>query len=564
MPELTKQLRKWALQNAVKYTGKANPGAIIGKLLAEKPELKDDMKTLAKEVNAVVKLVNALSLEQQHAELTQLAPELLAPKKKEEQKHELPVLLGAVQGNVITAFPPEPSGVAHIGHASGALFNWTYAQRYGGTFILRFEDTNPELAKKEYYTAISELLHWLGITWDKQINISDTLLAMYAKAEEFLDKGLFYACTCDGKRMQDKRHLGEACEHRNFSIDQNKSWWREMLAGTWNQNDVVLRFKGDMKHQNGVMRDPVMFRIIKKPHCLHGMKYCVWPSYDFAAAYSDGAEGITHRVRSKEFELRVELQLILQKQMGFVPTFTIEQARINLEGVEANKRKIREKIASGEMTGWDDIRLTTLIALKRRGYTPEGIKNFLFSVGITKTERTLEWASLDAENRKVLDPVVNRYFFVARPEKITITGAKAQKPELLLHPEHPERGVRTFETAQTFYVAAEDVGLLKQRSLYRLMDCVNFTKTKTGYKYHSQSHEEYKAKGKRTMHWLPADEAVIVPVEIMMPDASTLKGLGETALKTLKEGTIIQFARFGFCRLDKKENGKLTFWYAHK
>ena len=170
----TSTIRKWVLQNAVKYEGKPNVGAVIGKLLAENPALKDSVKEIARQVNAVASEVRKLAVSAQRKELEALAPELLVEKKKEET-HELPSLEGAVEGKVCTAFPPEPSGVAHIGHASGALFNMLYAKRYRGKFILRFEDTNPELAKKEYYNAITDLLAWIGITWDRIVRISDTL-----------------------------------------------------------------------------------------------------------------------------------------------------------------------------------------------------------------------------------------------------------------------------------------------------------------------------------------------------------------------------------------------------
>ena len=556
-------IRKWVLQNAVKYGGKANPGAVIGKLLAEQPELKANMKEVAMQVNAVIKEISKLTSEQQLAELQKTAPELLEEKKKQEQKHSLPPLQNAVQGKVITAFPPEPSGVAHIGHASGALFNMMYAQQYEGKFILRFEDTNPELAKLEYYQAITELLQWLGIKWDKIVRISDTLPEMYVAAEKLVVRGVLYACDCPVELMRDKRGTGEACLHRNKTPKENLAVWKRMLSGS-EEKGIVMRYKGNLNSQNTVMRDPTMFRIIKTPHCIHGTRFVVWPSYDFAAAYSDGAEGITHRVRGKEFELRAELQAELQKLMGFQTTHIIEQARINLAGVEASKRKIRDKIAAGELTGWDDPRLSTLITLQRRGFTPEGIKNFLLSVGITKNERTLEWASLEAENRKIIDPLVNRYFFVATPKKVKITGMPVRTCEVPLHPDHSERGNRIFSATDEFYLAGADVEQLKQRSLYRLIDCCNFTKTSKGFKFHSKDIESYRKKGKRIMHWLPTDKAVVVAVEVVMPDASIVTGLGETALKTLKEGDKVQFQRFGFCRLDKKEKDKLTFWYTHK
>lgn len=555
-------IRKWALQNAVKYGGKANPGAVIGKLLSEQPELKEQMKDLAKQVNIIIKDVNALKPEQQLAELKKTAPELLEEKKKEE-KHELPELQNAVVGNVVTAFPPEPSGYPHLGHGKGALVNYLYAKKYQGKFILRFEDTNPELATQEFIDAILEGIKWLGIEWDELVYISDTIPAIYQKGGELLNKGVFYACACEPEAMKRNRLSSTVCEHREHAVDVNTKFWKEMLDGVHDKGDVVIRWKADLEHKNTAMRDPTMFRIIKLPHVRHGTKYHVWPSYDCAAAFSDGAEGITHRVRSKEFELRAEVQSNLQKLMGFRPTVIVEQARFNLEGVEASKRKIREGIREGTLTGWDDIRLSTIIALRRRGFVPEALRNFLISLGVTKHESTITWDMISAENRKVLDPVANRAFFIPEPVKITIEGAPEKIAEVDVHPDHPERGTRKFKTHSEFYVAPEDVREFKQRSLYRLMDCFNFTKTAKGYKFHSLDVETYREKGKRILHWLPAD-AELVNVELVMPDASVRKGLGEPALKNLKEGDILQFQRVGFVRLDKKEKDKLVFWFAHR
>ena len=556
-------IRKWALQNAVKYGGKANPGAIIGKLLAEHPELKNEMKTLSQDIQKIVKEVNSLAPEKQRHELEQEAPELLVEKKKEET-HELPELKNAVPGKVITAFPPEPSGVAHIGHVSGALFNMLYAQRYNGKFYLRFEDTNPELGREEFQESITKELQLMGLKWDKVINISDTMPEMYVAAEKLLKKGLLYACSCQVDDMRANRASGTECEHRNQTPEQNMRVWNELLDRKHAKGTYVVRYKGNMTDSNSVMRDPTMFRIIDAEHYRQGKNYLLWPSYDFAAAFSDGNEGITHRVRSKEFELRAELQRELQQHMGFTQTIIVEQARINLEGVEASKRKIRDRITAGELTGWEDIRLTTLPALRRRGFTPQGIKQFLLNVGITKNERTLGWASLEAENRKILDPVVNRYFFIQEPVKITIAKAPEQTADVAFHPEHPEQGRASFKTHTEFYLAKKDVEELKQRSLYRLMDCLNFTKTTKGYAFNTLDHEAYKEKGKKIMHWLPYDPAQTTAVEVLMPDATQVTGLGDARLQKLKVGDIVQFTRFGFVRLDEKRADKLVFWYGHK
>lgn len=550
--------RKFALQNAVRHDGKATQGAIIGKLIAEDPSIKEKMGEIGKDIAVVVAEVNKMSLDDQRAELQETAPELL--EKKKEEEHKLPVLDGAEKGKVVTAFPPEPSGYPHLGHAKGALVNYWYAKEYEGKFVLRFEDTNPDLAQQEFYDVMLEGLKWIGVEWDELVYISDLMDIMYQKAVEMLDNGHFYACRCEPEQVRKNRMNKENCDCRDRAVDENKALWQEMVNGKHEQGDVVIRWKSDMAHKNTAMRDPTMLRIILTPHVRQGDTYKVWPAYDFASSVSDGEGKITHRVRSKEFELRTEVQNTLQELMGYDKTVIMAQARFNLEGVEASKRKIREGIREGDLMGWDDPRLATLAALKRRGFVPEALQNFLRNLGVTKTESTITWDMLAAENRKIIDADANRYFFIEDPVQITVDGAPEQEASVPVHPDHEDRGKRTFKTGTDFYITKKDAEQLEEGALYRLMDCVNFTKKGDGYAFDSVGHTDYKGKGKKIMHWLPVSD--LVDVEVVMPDASVKKGLGEATLNELNEGDIIQFERFGFVRLDKKED-KLVFWFAH-
>jgi len=559
--KLNELIRAFALQNALKYGGKANPGAVIGKVLSEHAELKDKIKELAKDVAAVIKDISKLKPDQQLAELQQLAPELLEEKKKEE-KRELPDLEN-VHGAVKTAFPPEPSGSCHLGHIKGCLINYLYAKKYGGTFVLRWEDTNPELASKEFVDEITAGFKWIGLSWDEEIFISDTMPLLHKHCEKLLHSGHFYACTCEKEAISQSRMDGKDCTCRKRSITENLTLWNEMKAGKHDKGDLIIRYKNDMAHQNTVMRDPTMFRVVKANHWRQGTKYSAWPSYDFAAAFSDGAEGITHRIRSKEFELRAELQTTLQHLMGYKQTTITEQARFNLVGVESSKRKIREAINEGRLSGWDDPRLSTIAALRRRGFQPDAIKTFLFNLGITKHESTLTWDSIEAENRKVIDTIANRYFFIKDPIKVAIDGAPAYVATLHRHPAHPERGERHFSTHTGFWLQTSDIEQLTQKKLYRLMDCLNFTKTAKGYLYASRAHEDYKEKGEKIMHWLPASDDLF-DVSVMMPDATTISGLGETTMNELKVNDVVQLERFGFCRVDRIDGKKIWFWYTHK
>ena len=553
-------IRKYALQNAVKFKGKANQGAVIGKVLAENPELKEKAKDIAKEINKVIGEINKLPLEKQEKRLNDIAPELLE-KKEEAKEKDIFGFLGIREGQkVITAFPPEPSKYPHIGHAKAIIVNYELAKRYNGTFYLRFEDTNPELAEEDFYKIHMEDYEWLGIKPDKIDYASDFMEEFYKYAEKVIKENHAYVCSCSQEIIKENRRNGAECQCRYSQTEKNLERWQEMFKAK--AGKYVLRLKGHMQSQNTVLRDPVIFRIVDEVHPRKKKKYRVWPNYDFESAVMDGIEGITHRLRSKEFELRNELQRLIQTLAGFRETAIYEFARFNLQGVESSGRIIREKVQKKQLIGWDDPSLTTLVALKRRGFLPEAVKEFVLSTGLTKTESVLTWDDLIAHNRRLLDAKCNRYFFVENPKEIKVENAPEQTTELKLHPEFKERGSRKFKTKDKFYVSEKDLKEFKEGKLIRLMDCLNFKKIKNRFIFDSLEYEKYKRHGEKIIHWLPVQKD-LMKVEVLMPSKEIKKGLAEPSVKNLKAGDIVQFARFGFCRLDSKKSDKLMFWYTH-
>jgi glutamyl-tRNA synthetase len=563
---LDEAIEKYALDNASKYDGKANPGAVIGHIIKEMPEVKSDMKSLAMKVNARIKEINKLGVDAQKKLLEDKYPEMLVEKEHEER--DIFAFLGIKPGDKVkTGFPPGPEKYPHIGHGKALLLNYLLAKKYDGKFVLRFEDTNPELVKKEFYDIMIENFKWLGVEWDELQYASDNMELFYKFAKQVIESGDAYMCNCSQEDMKEKRAKGVDCGCRNKNSEQNMKEWKEFPKAE--AGKAVLRLKIDMKHDNSTMRDPVIFRIIDAPHARLGTKYRVWPNYDFQNAIMDGHFGITHRLRSKEFEMRSELQRYIQKLLGIKVTFTYEFARFNMEGVPNSGRVIRQMIADKKLIGWDDPSLTTIVALRRRGFLPEAIKEFLIGTGMTKSESTLTWDDMIVHNRRLLDKKAERYFFVAEPAKITIKDAPEQEIELDLHPDN-KHGGRKFKTRQEFYIAKTDHDIIskgKKAELYRLMDCLNFVKEgkgKTiGFVFDSLEYSNYKDKGQRIMHFLPA-QGGLVDVEVLMPDKNIMKGLGEPLMANLKEGDVIQAERFGFIRLDKKENDKLFFWYTHQ
>jgi len=551
-------IEKFALENALRYNGKANLGAVIGSVIKEDSSQKDNIKELQKKVSLIVKKVNVMNLESQKKRLEKLAPELLEKKPKKEKD-----LFSSFKTTkkVVTAFPPEPSKYPHIGHAKALLVNYEFAKRNKGKFILRFEDTNPELAKEEFYKIHIENYEWLGVKPNLIQYASDYMEKFYEYAEKLINIGKAYVCSCPQEKIQESRMKGVACDCRYRHFQENIILWKKMP--TMKAGSAILRLRIDLKHKNSSMRDPTIFRIITKDHCRTAGKYSVWPNYDFENSVMDGLSSITHRFRSKEFEMRNELQRYIQKILGFEETEIYEFARFNLKGVESSGRIIREMINEGKLTGWDDPSLTTLVALRRRGFLPEAIKNFVLSTGMTKSESTLTWDDLIAHNKRLLDANCNRYFLIENPERVRMQDAPKMKIELKLHPEHPERGKRKFSTDELFYISKNDVKTFKDKKLYRLMDCLNFTKKNGYYTYQGTDLKDYKEKGEKIIHWLPFKKG-LVDVEVLMPDKRIASGLAEPMTLELKEGDIIQFERSGFCKLDKKTKNKLYFWFTHK
>ncbi|MFH1668923.1 MAG: glutamate--tRNA ligase [Candidatus Woesearchaeota archaeon] len=564
--EIDNIIRKLALKNAIDYKGTANPKSLIGKVMGAHPEWREKRGELTNKIEIIVSEVNKLSVDEQRAELEKDAPEMLEKKKKEDR--DMFSFMGITQGDkIITAFPPGPEKYPHIGHAKALLLNHMLAKQFGGKFILRFEDTNPNLVQGIFYDIMQENFKDLEVEWDELQYASDNMELFYEMCEKVIKSRDAYVCNCDVEKIRLSRENGEPCDCRERGTPENLEMWNKMKADL-PKGHAIVRLKIDLKHKNTTMRDPTIFRIIEEEHARHGKKYRVWPNYDFQNSIMDGKFGVTHRLRSKEFELRSELQRYIQNLLGFIPTTTtFEFGRFNLVGVQSSGRAIREGIERGELVGWDDPSLTTLVALKRRGFPPEAIKNFVISTGISKAEATMTWDDLIIHNKRLLDDASNRYFFVKDPVEIRIEDAPEQEVEMNLHPTH-RKGGRKLSCSTDYYITGNDHAAIEEGKLYRLMDCLNFRKNAETFRFDSKDVSEYKKEGKKILHWLPKSDA-LVDVEVMMPDKKVETGLAEPSVNGVKEGEVIQFERFGFCRLDKREKteegkDRLVFWYTHK
>ncbi len=541
-----KRIKAYALKNAIEHNGKAELKNVISKVVGENLKLKKNIKKLISQIQKTINEINKLSTEEQRKQLKSLDKTLLEKKIKET---ELFSSLNIKKGSkVTTAFPPEPSKYPHIGHAKSILLNYELAKKYKGRFILRFEDTNPVLIKKEFYRIHLNNYKWLGIKCDKIDYASDYINTMYKLAENLIKKSKAYVCSCRQEQVRNNRQKGLSCSCRSISKEDNLKEWNSMLKKGQN----ILRLKIDLKHKNSAMRDPIIMRVITAKHPRQGKKYKVWPTYDFANSVMDSIERITHRIRSKEFEIRKELHNHIQKSLGFKPTKIYEIGRLTIQDSLTSGRAIREKIESKEIKSWDHPSLTTIVALKRRGFLPEAIKKFVLSTGISKAESTLTWNDLISINKRLIDKKAKRFFFLENPKKIKIKNAPILTVKVPIHPDFPKRGHRKFKTSDKFYIQDK----LQRNKVYRLMHLFNF-------KNNQFLSEELDKKLKATLiHWLPLSKDLI-KTEIITP-TETKRGLTEPSTKKLKIGEICQFERVGFCRLDKKLKNKLIFYFTHK
>ncbi|MBI4739265.1 glutamate--tRNA ligase [Candidatus Woesearchaeota archaeon] len=558
--EIDTIVRKYVLQNAVRYEGKADPGRIMSKVLGENPDLRSNAKEITQKIKAAVKKVNAMSLDKQRAELEKIAPEFL--EEKSTRREGLKELPGAQQGKVVMRFEPSPSGPLHIGHAYVLSLNYEYAKKYNGKFILRISDTNPDNIDIMAYEQIPQDARWLCDNDNFDVLIqSDRMEIYYKYALQLIQHGCAYVCTCKVELVRELLAKSEACQCRNFPATEHVKRWHKMNSG-YAQGEAVVRFKTDIGHKNPAMRDFSILRINETEHPRQGRKYRVWPLMNFAVAIDDMETGVTHTLRGKDHADNALRQKFMHEALGYKTPEPISVGRINFEGFEVSCSKTREKIEAGSYNGWDDIRIPFIPALRCRGYNPIAFRKYAMDVGVTRNDKsvTMEefFKTVNAFNKQLIDSVSERYYFVKDPIMVTVENAPEMTVELDLHPDN-KKGGRVLHTRGTFYLDADDE--LKDGKAYRLLELFNF-KIRKGKLIFTSTKYDKAAKDTINVHWVCDDDPI--NVEITMPDGTTVKGRGEKWLNDVSVDQVVQFERFGFVRCDSITQQKMTFWFLHK
>lgn len=556
MNDLEEIIYKHALLNAAKHKGSANPGAVMGSIMSNEPELRSKAKEIGPMSGKIVAKVNALSPEEQASEMEKLGIEVQdkKPKKKETGLQELP----GSHENIVLRFAPNPSGPLHIGHSRAAVPNAEYVKRHNGKLILRIEDTDPKRVYEPAYEMIPEDLEWLGVKADEIIYQSDRFEIYYEIARELIEKGAAYMCTCDGATFKELKDSCKPCPCRDNSVEENLALWDKF--DTMKAGEAVLRVKTDINHKNPAIRDWVAMRLEDAEHPRLGTKYRIYPMMNFSVSVDDHLMGLTHVLRGKDHLANTEKQKYLYDHMGWdVPEY-IHYGRLKMEDIALSTSKAKEGIENGTYSGWDDPRLGTLRAIARRGIQAKTIYDLIIEIGVKMADSAISWKKIYGQNRNFLEPIANRYFFCENPQKITVDGYSGGKIDIErpLHADHMDRGNRILPFDGEVYLAQSDI----KDGIFRLMDAVNVNIEGDKITYHSDSFEEAREIKARIIHWVPIDDNV--NVKIVMDDASTKTGLGEGALRNLEVGDIVQFERVGFARLDEIADDELIFYFAHK
>jgi glutaminyl-tRNA synthetase len=505
-------------------------------------------------------------------------------------------------GRVLTRFPPEPNGYLHIGHSKSICLNFGLAKQFGGKTNLRFDDTNPVTEDTEYVDSIKEDIRWLGFEWANEFFASDYFEQLYEFAVTLIKKGLAYVDDSSAEGIAATKgtptEAGKESPYRNRSIEENLDLFARMRKGEFKDGEKVLRAKVDMASPNMQLRDPLMYRIKHVQHHRTGNKWCIYPMYDFAHGQSDSIEQITHSICTLEFEVHRPLYEWFIEKLEIFPSHQYEFARLNLNYTVMSKRKLLQLVNEKHVNGWDDPRMPTISGFRRRGYTPESIRNFCDLVGVARRENIIDVGLLEHCIREDLNKRANRAMVVTDPLKVIITNYLEGQTEMLPAENNTEMensGTREIPFSREIWIEQEDFKENPEKKFHRLgpslmvrlknayiIKCESFKKDDNGnmteiyctYFPESKSgHDKSGIQVKGVIHWVDVQNAVPCEVRLYdrlfkVEDPSSEEGdfkdyinphsldiipnaLAEPSLKKSKPGDKFQFMRKGYFCVDK-------------
>ncbi len=552
----------YAALNATKH-GKAMVSPVVSSLFASHPELRSNPSKAAEVAVKAVTAVNNMEPSAIAALMRSLEARYSKKEEKVQEARTLPPLPDAFAGHVVTRFAPNPDAPIHLGNARALVLSAEYAKMYRGKFILRFEDTDPHVKPPlpEAYDWIRQDVEWLGYRPDTEWVQSQHLDNYYDAIRHLIEVGSAYVCTCSAEDFRKKRVAGVACPHREQPVERSLTLFEDMVSGKLSEGQAVVRLKTSMSLPNPALRDFPLARIVdpvRHPHPMLKEKRWVFPLYNLSASVDDHLLGVTHVLRGKEHLANEVAQGYIYAAMGWKQPISVEHGRLRLEGIPLSKSEIKKGLQGGDYVGWDDPRLGTLMALRRRGFSSRSIVDLILEVGPKPTDAVISWENLYAINRKYLEPVSHRYFVVREPVCLQVDGLENRQVQLPLHPDHPEMGFREIIVRGSVCVEKED--LPQKGGLLRLMELATIEYAGDGHAVlREMGAEEAVRLGIKRVQWVPSD-----PVKIKVVTAeSSLSCAGEPGILTEPVGATVQMVRWGFARVDSREP-EFTLYFAHR
>ncbi|HUW89509.1 MAG TPA: glutamate--tRNA ligase [Candidatus Nanopelagicaceae bacterium] len=588
--EITRLLWTFCLENSVKFGGKPNVKAVLGKLIGQNPELRSQIKGIKPILDEIVLEISKLTFQEQEAKLLELKPDALEKQASKEEKKTLPELPNAQNyDKIVMRLAPYPSGALHIGNARMVILNSEYTKKYNGDLILFFDDTigspkslrNTSKAKyvlPEAYELIEDGLKWLEITYSKVFYKSNRLEIYYEYCEKLIQDNMAYVCFCTAAEFKNKyKDRKQDCPHRNQTLPFNLKEWENMLKGKYHEMEVVVRLKTGMKHKDPALRDQIIMRISEAEHPLVGTKYLVWPMLEFSWAIDDYLIGVSHIIRGSDLIKEDLIEDLIWDHFGWKKAEFIHYGRLNFSGLSKNgenllsKTKARNNIANGTYSGWDDPRTWSLQSLKMRGIQPKALKDSLLDLGLSINAINFSVNWLYSKNKDIIDEQSNRYFFVEEPAIVEISDVPFSSfiAEPMLQPTDPQKGRRKIRVDASnnrllILISGTDMVKLNTGQIIRLKDLLNIqitSKSLKDSKIQARFHSYDLNRDYNIIHWVPKKENV--KVSIIKTDGTVSMGNGEKNLQNIPLNKPIQFERYGFVNPIKWENQILICYFTH-
>jgi glutamyl-tRNA synthetase len=559
------EAEKNALFNALKHDSDPQVGAIMGPLMGENPEFREHGDEIPEVIGPVVGRIGSMSTDERRERLDELDPDLVAELDAEDEEDDqvLPDLPNVEEyDEVRMRAAPNPNGPWHLGHARMPSVIGTYKELYDGSFVVRFDDTDPETKRPDLdaYDAILDAIDYLGFGPDEVVKASDRVETYYEHARDLIDAGGAYTCSCPQGEFSDMKNSGEACPHRDKDAATTHEEFGAMIDGEYEAGEMVLRVRTDIEHKNPALRDWVAFRMIDTPHPREeAAEYRCWPMLDFQSGIDDHLTGVTHIIRGIDLQDSAKRQGFVYDYFDWEYPEVIHWGHVQIDAydVKMSTSTIKELIDEGELTGWDDPRAPTIASVRKRGIRGQALVDAMVELGTSTSNVDLAMSSIYANNRDLIDDETDRAFFVRDGERFPVEGGPdAGTPPV--HPDHEDRGRRDIPVGDAVLLEPDDVPAEGERVWLKGFGPVR--REGDGLAFTDDDLSVVKSGDVDVIHWVPADESRPCTLRTMDGDVD---GRAEPGIAERESDDVVQFERVGFARIDTQGDDETLAYYAH-